>query len=174
MAGRGGSRRKAARWVAALLAPLLASVTVAGCSLSGTIGQHSIAYNGTMEVATDTVLVANILRARDRAPLHFSTLGAIHGAFNLVAGVGKLVENSFPLLDRERGPAIGLVVVGREVAMAAALIAAIGQLELHVQRLRRGERFLFEADEGIAHDSVSSRRSRRSERNSRTSREADS
>ena len=30
----------------------------------------------------------NVLRARDRAPLHFSTIGAIHGAFSLFAGVG--------------------------------------------------------------------------------------
>ncbi len=74
--------------MAALLAPVLASVAVAACSLSGTIGQHSIAYNGSMETATDTVLVTNILRARDRAPLHFTTLGAIHGAFNLLAGIG--------------------------------------------------------------------------------------
>jgi hypothetical protein len=83
MAGQGRLKHKA-RWVAALLAPLL----VAACSLSDTVGRHSIAYNGTMETATDTVLVNNILRARDRAPLHFSTIGAVHGSFNLVAGVG--------------------------------------------------------------------------------------
>jgi hypothetical protein len=41
-----------------------------------------------VETATDTVLVLNVLRARDRAPLHFSTIGAIHGAFSLFAGVG--------------------------------------------------------------------------------------
>ena len=89
MAGQDRSKRKAARRIAALSASALA----AACSLGGTIGQHSIAYNSTMEVATDTVLVTNILRARDRAPLHFSTLGAIHGAFNLVAGVGTDLSN---------------------------------------------------------------------------------
>ena len=89
MAKRDGSKgREAAHRVAALLALLLASAALAACSLSGTIGQHSIAYNGSMEAATDTVLVTNILRARDRAPLHFSTLGSIHGAFNLLAGIG--------------------------------------------------------------------------------------
>ena len=41
-----------------------------------------------MEAATDTLLVTNVLRARDRAPLHFTTIGAIHGAFSLSAGLG--------------------------------------------------------------------------------------
>src|SRR6478752_8714813 len=36
-----------------------------GCSLSGTIGDHSIAYNSSVEQATDSLLVMNILRARD-------------------------------------------------------------------------------------------------------------
>ncbi|HYI81991.1 MAG TPA: hypothetical protein VEX11_02130 [Acetobacteraceae bacterium] len=66
-----------------VVAPLLAA-----CSLSETIGQHSVAYNNTVEAATDAVLVMNVLRARDRAPLHFSTIGAVHGAFNLLAGIG--------------------------------------------------------------------------------------
>jgi hypothetical protein len=73
---------------------LLAAVPVlAACSLSETIGQHSIAYNSSLESATDAVLVMNVLRARDRAPLHFSTIGAIHGAFSLFAGVGTDLSN---------------------------------------------------------------------------------
>jgi hypothetical protein len=39
-------------------------------------------------VAADTLLVVNILRARDGAPLHFTTIGAIHGAFTVSAGIG--------------------------------------------------------------------------------------
>jgi hypothetical protein len=66
----------------------LAFLAVTACALSGTIGRHGVAYNGSVEAATDTVLVLNVLRARDRAPLHFSTIGAIHGAFSLFAGVG--------------------------------------------------------------------------------------
>jgi hypothetical protein len=88
MAERNGRKGRKAHGTAALLALLPASVALAACSLSGTIGQHSIAYNSSMEAATDTVLVTNILRARDRAPLHFSTVGAIHGAFSLFAGLG--------------------------------------------------------------------------------------
>ncbi|MBL6456826.1 hypothetical protein JMJ55_15925 [Belnapia sp. T6] len=75
----------------AFLVPL---VGLAGCSLGGTIAEHSIAYNGTMQAATDTLLVTNILRARDGAPLHFSTIGAIHGSFNLSAGLGYDLSQS--------------------------------------------------------------------------------
>ncbi len=70
------------------LALLGLALPLGGCSLSGTIGQHGIAYNGSVEDATNAVLVMNVLRARDRAPLHFTTVGAIHGAFNLSAGLG--------------------------------------------------------------------------------------
>ena len=66
----------------------LAALLLPGCSLSGAIGAHSIDYNGSVETATNTLLVMNVLRARDRAPLHFTTIGAIHGAFSLSAGLG--------------------------------------------------------------------------------------
>lgn len=58
------------------------------CALGETIGRHSVAYNNSVEAATDAVLVMNVLRARDRAPLHFSTVGAISGAYSLFAGAG--------------------------------------------------------------------------------------
>ncbi|TDG33855.1 hypothetical protein [Paracraurococcus ruber] len=45
-------------------------------------------YNHSLEVAADTLLAVNILRARDRAPLHFSTIAAIRGAFTASAGIG--------------------------------------------------------------------------------------
>ena len=84
MAKRDGFGR-GTRGALALLAAVLA---IASCSLSGTVGRHSAAYNSSVEAATDTVLVMNVLRARDRAPLHFSTIGAVHGAFSLFAGLG--------------------------------------------------------------------------------------
>ena len=72
----------------ARLALLALALPLGACSLSGTIGEHGIAYNGTVEDATNAVLVMNVLRARDRAPLHFTTVGAIHGSINLSAGLG--------------------------------------------------------------------------------------
>ncbi|RYJ03857.1 MAG: hypothetical protein EON47_02535 [Acetobacteraceae bacterium] len=71
-----------------LLLPLAIPLALAACSLSGTITDHSVAYNTTVEAATDTLLVTNVLRARDQAPLHFTTIGAIHGSFSLSAGLG--------------------------------------------------------------------------------------
>jgi hypothetical protein len=71
-----------------LIALLAAAPLLAACSLSETVGRHGIAYNSSIEAATDAVLVMNVLRARDRAPLHFTTIGALHGAFSLFAGVG--------------------------------------------------------------------------------------
>jgi hypothetical protein len=83
MAARGWFGRRARRAAALVFAALTAA-----CSLGQTVGRHSIAYNTSVENATDAVLVMNVLRARDRAPLHFSTIGGIHGAFSLFAGVG--------------------------------------------------------------------------------------
>ncbi|TDH59679.1 hypothetical protein E2C06_26000 [Dankookia rubra] len=67
---------------------LLLALLLPGCSLSGVIGTHSVDYNHSVEQAADTLLVVNILRARDGAPLHFTTIGAIHGAFTVSAGIG--------------------------------------------------------------------------------------
>jgi len=72
--------------VALCLAPL------AGCSLGNFIANESTDYNNTVEAATNDMLVTNILRARDNAPLFFSDLSQIRGSiqFNLAA------QASFP------------------------------------------------------------------------------
>jgi hypothetical protein len=77
-------RRRRARAACGLALGLL----LGGCALSGTIGEHAIAYNTTVEQATDTQMLMNILRARDQAPLHFTTIGNIRGSFNIGAGAG--------------------------------------------------------------------------------------
>jgi hypothetical protein len=74
-------------------AVLLVLLVATGCSLSGTIGDHSVAYNSSVERATDSLLVTNILRARDRVPLHFTTIGAIHGSLSLSAALGYDLSN---------------------------------------------------------------------------------
>jgi hypothetical protein len=80
-------RRSPARVLAASAA-LAAALVFAGCSLGGGIARHSVDYNRTVERATDDVLVLNVLRARDRMPLHFSAIAAIHGSLGLSAGFG--------------------------------------------------------------------------------------
>ena len=80
-------RRSPAR-VFAASAALAAALVSAGCSLGDGIARHSVDYNRTVERATDDVLVLNVLRARDRMPLHFSAIAAIHGSLGLSAGFG--------------------------------------------------------------------------------------
>jgi hypothetical protein len=72
---------------------LVALALLPGCSLSSDIGRHSIAYNGTVEQATNAVLVLNVLRARDRMPLYFTAIGAIHGSLSLSAALGYDLSN---------------------------------------------------------------------------------
>jgi hypothetical protein len=53
---------------------------LAGCSLAPVIAESTLNYNTTVETVTNGVLVTNILRARDSAPLYFSDLSQIRGA----------------------------------------------------------------------------------------------
>ncbi|MCK8784085.1 hypothetical protein M0638_06795 [Roseomonas sp. NAR14] len=79
--------RRRRRWAAlARLPVLLLGLAPGGCALSGPIGQQAIAYNGAVETAANDGLVRNILRARDEAPLHFTTVPQIRGALNLGLG----------------------------------------------------------------------------------------
>jgi hypothetical protein len=71
-----------------LAAGLALAVLTGGCALEQTISAHAIAYNHSVEQATDTLMLLNILRARDQAPLHFTTIGSIRGGFSLGAGIG--------------------------------------------------------------------------------------
>ncbi|MBK1662017.1 hypothetical protein [Paracraurococcus ruber] len=81
--------RPAARFPAArLLAWLPLALALSGCSLARPIADQAIAYNASVEQAANTLLVRNILRARDEAPLHFTTLPQIRGSLNI--GFGNL------------------------------------------------------------------------------------
>lgn len=65
---------------AALLSSLLGA-----CSLAPFVAENSIDYNKTVEDVTLSVLITNVLRAKDSAPLFFSDLSLIRGniALNL-------------------------------------------------------------------------------------------
>jgi hypothetical protein len=62
---------------------VLWAMVLGGCSLSGAIEKSSTDYNVTVEYVTNNMLVENILRARDQAPLHFTDLSLIHGSLQL-------------------------------------------------------------------------------------------
>lgn len=63
--------------------PFVALLLLAGCSLGPVIAENTLDYNTTVETVTNNVLVTNILRARDQAPLYFSDLSQIRGAVQL-------------------------------------------------------------------------------------------
>jgi hypothetical protein len=90
----------------------------AGCSLGDTIGQHGIAYNGSVQTATDTVLLLNVLRARDQAPLHFTEVGAIHGSLSLSAALGYDLSNvnggTEPALIATTSPSFDIAPLDRQ------------------------------------------------------------
>ena len=67
---------------------LALSMLLGGCALEQTIAAHAVAYNHSVERSADTQLMVNVLRARDLAPLHFTTIGNIRGGFGLGAGIG--------------------------------------------------------------------------------------
>jgi hypothetical protein len=56
------------------------SLLVSACSLSWYINAGSGDYNNTVETVTNNVMVTNILRGRDSAPLSFSDLSQIRGS----------------------------------------------------------------------------------------------
>jgi hypothetical protein len=62
------------------------SVILAGCSFAGVISRESTEYNGTVEGATNTLTVTNVLRARDRLPLYFASLSALRGSLSQPEG----------------------------------------------------------------------------------------
>ena len=75
------SLKKMNTWAA--LAPLAA--VLAGCSLTSFVSSESIDYNKTVEDVTTSVLVTNILRARDSGPLFFSDISQLRGSFTASA-----------------------------------------------------------------------------------------
>jgi hypothetical protein len=72
-----------------------------GCSFSGLISSQTVDYNATIETANNQLLLANVLRARDHAPLYFSDLSQIRGSITLTTsdsetlpfGKGRITTN---------------------------------------------------------------------------------
>jgi len=63
-------------------------VLLAGCSLlSGQLVNDARDYNDAIENTIDELMIVNILRARDRAPMHFADVPLIHESLQLTAGV---------------------------------------------------------------------------------------
>ena len=62
---------------------LAALLTLSACSLSDSVAGNSIDYDRALEDVGNAMVVSNILRARDGAPLHFTDLSQIRGSLQL-------------------------------------------------------------------------------------------
>lgn len=66
-------------------AVLTAGLALGACSFSGTVAQHTVDYNLTMERVNNEILLLNILRAKERRPMVFSRIAQIKGNFSVQA-----------------------------------------------------------------------------------------
>jgi len=71
--------RKSIQRQGPMLAALMAVLTLGGCAFDQTIADHSIAYNKAVAQSRDAQILLNILRARDRQPMHFTVIGSVTG-----------------------------------------------------------------------------------------------
>jgi hypothetical protein len=82
---------------------VIGTLVLAGCSLAPFITKNSIDYNSTVENVTNSVLVTNILRARDGAPLYFSDLSQIRGSLALNVQTAETTLPYGPLFPASAG-----------------------------------------------------------------------
>ncbi len=78
-------------------AGLLLLLALAGCALGQPIARQAVDYNHAVEAAANALLVTNVLRARDEAPLHFTSVPQIRGSLSVglsQPGIGLPVAGS--------------------------------------------------------------------------------
>jgi hypothetical protein len=68
----------------------LASLALGGCSLAPLISPAAIEYNQVEEDVNNQILVTNVLRARDNAPLYLAEFQNIHVGFTGTLGTGNI------------------------------------------------------------------------------------
>ena len=108
-------------------AGLSLALAVTGCSLSGPISSQAIDYNSAVETAANTLLVRNVLRARDNTPLHFTSIPQIRGSLSL----GVTQPGVF-------GPAGGGASNGAGVGVQALTSPSFDVAALDTQEFTRG------------------------------------
>jgi hypothetical protein len=103
------------RLVRLSLAVLAASlVGIAGC-VKDVVERDSLTYSNVIEEVSNQLLLSNILRARDRAPLHFGDIPVIHESVQESASLGSsLLFGPLPATGRNArdslSPALSLQV----------------------------------------------------------------
>ena len=75
------------RRVACGIASAVLGLTAAACTFPSQIKTDAVDYNAVVEETTDRLLVLNILRSRDKAPLHFAAIPLIHESLQAAGSV---------------------------------------------------------------------------------------
>lgn len=109
---------------ARLLSAALLCAALAACSFDERIADHAIKYNKTVEEANNSLLLLNILRARDRRPMHFTAFSQLRGkltlkstgSLGLAIPFGGDASNTFPLtpkleLSQTSSPSFDLAIL---------------------------------------------------------------
>ena len=69
------------------LCVLLGMLALTACSMAPEVASNVIAYHETADVTANRIILLNVLRARDNAPLHFGELSLQHGQLSEQGGV---------------------------------------------------------------------------------------
>src|ERR1700689_2749475 len=77
---------------------LFVTMGLGACSLSTTaVRSQVVSYDDAIEDTTNKLLVLNILRAKDKAPLHFDEIPSIHETIQATASVSAVYPFGPPL-----------------------------------------------------------------------------
>src|ERR1700689_2713599 len=77
---------------------LFVTMGLGACSLSTTaVRLQAVSYDDAIEDTTNKLLVLNILRAKDKAPLHFDEIPSIHETIQATASLSATIPAGKPL-----------------------------------------------------------------------------
>lgn len=100
------------RRIGVALTALVAAITLLGCTVPAhVIRNQSISYDDAIEDTTNQLLLLNILRAKDKAPLHFDTIPSIHETLQASAQLQAAVPFG-PLRNSTKSAASAAAQVG--------------------------------------------------------------
>jgi len=73
-----------------ICAALVTLALLQGCTLSRPLARHAVSYNRTVEDAQNQMLLLNIVRAKERMPMYFTSIGGITTSVGYTIDSGSL------------------------------------------------------------------------------------
>jgi hypothetical protein len=70
------------------LCGMLGILALSACGLAPNVTSDAVSYHESADVVANRIILLNVLRAKDNAPLHFGELSLVHGQVSEQAGVG--------------------------------------------------------------------------------------